>query len=186
MLTYVRSPVKTRVSEKRVTLVSMSADDERPIETKRFLALIDQLTAESGGSERAAMVKLACFDPSYAVRLRKEPWRSVGQSVRSKIQKKLGLDPRFFDDPTLGETPRYRDHLLSGTRVDRDEDERYPGLVAYLIANPALDPAYARELRQMAVRIGPDHFTFESAEKLVSSFRARDAGKTKPRPEIGD
>lgn len=68
----------------------------------------------------------------------------------------------------------------------RDSDMGPPGVEAFIGAHPELEPAYCSELRSLAAKAGPEHFTYEIADSLVRGFRARDRGKGIQRPELKD
>jgi hypothetical protein len=118
-MTLVTRDVKTPVTQECVTVVTVA---ERDLATRRFLLLIEQL-AEIEGSKKAAARHLR-VDPSYVVKLVSEPERKVGLEVLRRAEERLGLDPAFFHDATLGETPDFGRHKAAA-RVEREVPESF-------------------------------------------------------------
>ncbi len=92
----------------------------RALRTERFLILIDQLSEELGSQAKAeARLGMA---KGYASKLRREGHRDVGARVLAEARRRLRIADRFFSDPSLGDTPRYRDFLGSPDSYVEHED----------------------------------------------------------------
>ena len=94
----------------------------RPLRTRRFLLLISQLSEELGSLTAAA--EFIGFHPTYVNQLRKHAHRDVGARVLGKARQKLRLSSAFFDDPSLGDAPNYREHTgVAETHIELDHDD---------------------------------------------------------------
>lgn len=118
-----------------MTLVSAMP---RALRTRRFLVLLDQLAAELGSYAKAE--KRLGIATGYASKLRREEHRDVGARVIAEARRRLHLRDGFFTDPSLGDSPNYRNHV-GGVDPVIDFEDRAPWLE--LVADGYVD--YARE-----------------------------------------
>lgn len=91
-----------------------SQPPRRTLSTTRLLCLLTQLQTET----RKSMDDVARgigVHPSLVSKLKNEPFRNVRTLTIEKVTEKVGLDPRFFTDPKLGNNPDYRCYLLGRT-----------------------------------------------------------------------
>lgn len=91
-----------------------SQPPRRTLSTTRLLCLLTQLQTET----RKSMDDVARgigVHPSLVSKLKNEPFRNVRTLTIEKVTEKVGLDPRFFTDPKLGNNPDYRRYLLGRT-----------------------------------------------------------------------
>lgn len=135
---------------------------------RRYLVMLEQMRAEHveahGGSERgwktAAARRLGISDVMVGYIVGDgETTKPAGGTTIVAAMTRIGLDPRFFYDPRLGDAPKYTDHV----RWKSDPDAKMPAAWDEFLtlhgARLELEPeeiAWLREVR--AHRVTPTHY----------------------------
>lgn len=83
------------------------------IATARYRALVEQLGAELEHRYgwKSSVARRLLVQPSYLSKVVSGDVTTVGREIIDRAAVALGLRARFFNDPTLGEAPDYRQHV---------------------------------------------------------------------------
>lgn len=98
--------------------------------------------------------------------------RGAGRDVITALSNVLGIDPRFFTEPSLGDAPDYRRFVGRETHVELD-DERHR-VVEDFITEQRLEPSTAEDFRRTAKAFG-GNFVRDDLVRLLPVIRERDA-----------
>lgn len=151
--------------------------------SRRYAALLRQMLAE-GMTQREVAAKLGVTQAAISFYVQGD--RNAKPDKIEAAMRKLHLRAEFFNDPSIGDSPDYREFLGGGERTERDADRGYPVVERYLeqleqAGTPAL-PAHARRLRGVRLSGGPDDMDEEMVRGLHRGMIAADARKALDAP----
>lgn len=74
--------------------------------------------------------------------------------------------------------------MRAAERVERDDALGYPGIEAFIEANPDLEPDEIDAARRLRHSGGPEEITYEVVDGFVRGVRARKRGRAIQRPKM--
>lgn len=117
----------------------------------RFLALVDQLVAERGVSERA-LAREWEMDETHIPQIRRDPERSIGGTVQRRVCEKVSLSADYFA-ATEGD---YRQFLRTARQATPEDDQAWALFIERHRASLSrIEPIVVTWIREAPFRGGP-------------------------------
>lgn len=144
-----RSEPLTVVRMPRIARAKASPADR--LARDRFLALVDQLVAERGVSERA-LAREWEMDETHIPQIRRDPERSIGGTVQRRVCEKESLSADYF----AASDGDYRQFLRTARQTTPEDDEAWALFIARHKASLSrIEPIVVTWIREAPFRGGP-------------------------------
>jgi hypothetical protein len=114
-LEVLRAPMQDPAYSSITKRMPARAKYTRTLAAARLVALVEQRRA-AGETDRAIAADLG-MDASILSKLRTEPFRNVRPATLEQVISRLGIDPQYFTEPSLGAEPDHRKWLTSGAQA---------------------------------------------------------------------